>query len=368
MILTNIKLTNFRTYNSLNLEFSPKFNIIYGNNGEGKTNLVESIYLLALSKSFRVNNDKILIKKSEKELIVEGKIKTKFKTTYKVKIKEDEKEVFIDNNKQSKLSDYVSNINVILFNPDDVGLIKDSPVERRKLLNIEISKMNKDYLLLLNNYNLLLKQRNSYLKVAYTNKNVSYEYLDIITKKLAEYGFKIANYRKNFIENINLYIHSIYKSIFGYGELEVKYISEYKNKDLDQVIEMYKGSYNKELEYGKTLYGIHHDDLSFILDKNKLKDWGSVGQHKNSIIAFKLAEIQIIKDINGEMPILILDDLFSELDINKIKNILNLLNKDIQIFITTTDIQNFDENLFKEYKMFKIENKQIMEDLNGKQS
>ncbi len=366
MELSNIKLTNFRSYEKLNLNFSNKYNIIYGNNGTGKTNLVEAIYLLALTKSFRINVDKLMIKKGSKDLIVEGSIKTKFKTKYKVLIDSKSKKVEIDDNKQDKISDYVSNINVVLFNPDDVFLIKDAPSERRKLLNIEISKMYKEYLLLLNNYNKILKHRNSYLKEIYINANASKEYIDILTKKLVEVGTKIHNYRKKFIEDINKYISDIYIKIFDYGSLKVKYLSDFNNKTEEQIMEMYKNNQLKEMENGKTIHGIHHDDIIFMLDKNKVKEYGSVGQIKNSIISFKLAEIELIKEHKNDTPILILDDLFSELDNQKAQNILNLLDKDIQTFITTTSVDNFYLKSFEKYKLFKVENGTIKEEKNGK--
>lgn len=362
MELTHLKLTNFRNYEKLNLTFSKNINIIYGKNGTGKTNLVEAIYLLALTKSFRVNNDKIMIKKGKNSLDVEGKIETIVDTYYKVSIAEDSKKVAIDHNKKERISDYVSNINVILFNPDDTKIIKEAPSERRKLLNIEISKIYKEYLLLLTGYNKILKHRNSYLKELYINGNASIDYLDILTKKLIEIGYKIYKYRENFIFNINKYIPDIYLKIFGYGVLEIKYVSNYKNKEETEILSMYKKVYRKEIELGKTLIGIHHDDLVFMLDKNKLKEWGSVGQQKNSIISFKLAEIAMLKEINEKKPILILDDLFSELDNEKINNILDILNKEIQIFITTTTINNLDLNKFTNYKIFKVENESIKEE------
>ncbi len=365
MELTNLKLTNFRSYDTLDIKFSNKYNIIYGNNGVGKTNLVEAIYLLALTKSFRVTNDKLMIKKGKNRTVVEGKIKTKLNTSYKVIINKVSKKVEIDNNISDRISDYVSKINVILFNPEDVNLINESPGERRKLLNIEISKIYKEYLLLLTSYNKILKLRNSYLKEMLVKKSFKDEYLEILTIKLVEYGKKIYEFRKMFIEDINKYIGKIYKKIFSIGKLEVKYQSEF-SKSSEEINELFNNNYHKELDYGKTLFGVHHDDIIFFLDKNKMKDWGSVGQHKNSIIAFKLAEIEVIKELKGETPILILDDLFSEIDDEKIKNIIDLLDKNIQTFITTTSIRNFDTNKFDKYKIFKVENNKIKEEKHGK--
>ncbi|MFI3260779.1 MAG: DNA replication/repair protein RecF [bacterium] len=366
MKLKKLKITNFRTYSDLDINFSDCYNIIYGNNGEGKTNLVESIYFLAITKSFRANKDDLMIKKNTDNLIVEGTVKTRFSTKYKILLNASKKEVFIDNSKCSSLSDYISNVNVILFHPDDVFLIKDSPNERRKLINIEISKIYNEYLVILNKYNKVLKMRNSYIKSYKNGNNFSKEYLDILTNNLIENGIKICNYRSEFIDEINKYLSDCYKKIFGYGNLEVKYISVFKNKNSADLIEFYNQNYEKEILNGKTNYGIHHDDIIFYLDGNKLKDWGSVGQHKNSILSFKLAEIEMLKKQKKESPILILDDLFSELDNEKIDNILKLINKDLQIFITTTDINKFKFEKIDDFKVFKIEKEKIMEENYGK--
>lgn len=362
MQIKKINLTNFRNYDQLSLEFSPTVNFIYGKNGSGKTNLIEAIYLLSLTKSFRINNDKLMIKKGSNATKVEGIIETKVKTSYLVEIDETGKKVSIDNNKKEKISDYISRINIILFNPDDSKILTSSPNDRRKLLNIEISQLYKEYLLLLSDYNKILKHRNTYLKELYLNGNSSKEYLDILTKKLIEIGLKINKYREEFIIEINKYIGKIYKDIFTEGELEVKYISSYNHKTEENLLNIYKKIYSKEMAFGKTLIGIHHDDLDFLLDKNKLKEWGSVGQLKNSIISFKLAELLIVKEVKKEYPILILDDLFSELDNEKIINLLNILDNYVQTFITITDIEKIDKNKFKNAKIFKVEKGQIKEE------
>lgn len=365
MVLTNLKLANFRNYNVLDIKFSPFYNIIYGNNGEGKTNIVEAIYLLSLSKSFRVNSDKLMIMKGMSEAICECKIKTLINTRYKVTLNNDSKIFEIDNLKQDKVSDYISNINVILFNPDDVNLIKDSPSERRKLINIEISKINREYLLLLTKYNKILKMRNAYLKIINPSHQDSKVYLDVLTSNLVDCGIKICKIREDFTCLINKFIGDKYSKIFGSGNLHVNYVSTFKSKNKEDIIINYDKYFSKEVTEKKTSFGIHHDDLVFILDGNKLKDYGSVGQHKNSILSFKLAIIEIIKEMDYEKPILILDDLFSELDNDKISNLLRLLDGDIQTFITTTNIELFNIQNIKNYKLFHVENGNVKEDFNG---
>ena len=354
MKIDSLSLMNFRNYETLNISFG-NLNIIYGLNGSGKTNIVEAIYMLALTKSFRINNDKIMIKKGKIKAKIKGNVlKKNDENEFGVEISNDGKIVTINGEKQDKVSDYVSRINVILFNPSDTRLIDDAPSERRKMLNIEISQIYKEYLVVLTNYQRILKQRNFYIRGMYINGSYTSEYLDILTKKLVEYGKVICKYRQDFIDNINKYIKSNYEKIFGSGTLKIRYVSTFKNKSEDNLIKRFKDNYQKELSVGKTLEGIHHDDIMFILDNNNLKEWGSEGQRKNAIISFKLAEINVINEIKGYYPILILDDLFSELDKEKITNLLGMLDRNVQTFITTTDLKNISKKVIKDAKKIKV--------------
>ena len=354
MKIDSLSLMNFRNYETLNISFG-NLNIIYGLNGSGKTNIVEAIYMLALTKSFRINNDKIMIKKGKIKAKIRGNVlKKNDENEFGVEISNDGKIVTINGEKQDKVSDYVSKINVILFNPSDTRLIDDAPSERRKMLNIEISQIYKEYLVVLTNYQRILKQRNFYIRGMYINGSYTSEYLDILTKKLVEYGKVISKYRQDFIDNINKYVTSNYEKIFGSGTLKIRYVSTFKNKSEDDLIKRFKDNYQKELSVGKTLEGIHHDDIMFILDNNNLKEWGSEGQRKNAIISFKLAEINVINEIKGYYPILILDDLFSELDKEKIINLLGMLDRNVQTFITTTDLKKISKKVIKDAKKIKV--------------
>ena len=354
MKIDSLSLMNFRNYETLNISFGD-LNIIYGLNGSGKTNIIEAIYTLALTKSFRINNDKVMIKKGKIKAKIKGNVlKNGDENTFGVEISNDGKVVTINGEKQDKVSDYVSRINVILFNPSDTRLIDESPMIRRKMLNIEISQIYKEYLVILTNYQRILKQRNFYLRGMYVNGSYTNTYLDILTKKLIEYGSIICKYREKFVDNINKYIASNYEKIFGSGTLKIRYVSTFKNKSEDDLIKRYKDNYQNELSVGKTLEGIHHDDIVFVLDNNNLKEWGSEGQRKNAIISFKLAEINVINEIKGYYPILILDDLFSELDKVKVTNLLGMLDRNVQTFMTTTDLKNISKKVIKDAKKFKV--------------
>lgn len=360
MKINNLKLYNFRNYETLSLEFSKKQNIIIGPNGSGKTNIVEAIYVLAITKSFRGSLDKILIRNGQKEMSIESTVKDKVKHNYKMVLSESGKIVKIDENRIAKLSNYISRINVVLFTPEDTNVIKDSPSSRRNMVNIEITQLENGYLHLLNEYNRILKQRNAFLKLMYINRLASPDYLWILTEQLITIGLKISEYRSKFIENINRYYDKINTEITKKSGLKVSYVSSYKNKTKEELMTKYKNYLEKDIVIGKTNIGIHHDDFIFSLSGHNLKDYGSEGEQKNAIVCFKLAEIEIFIKDKGIYPILILDDLFSELDAKKINNILKKLNKNLQIFITTTDMKNINTKILNNCTVFNIKKEKVV--------
>lgn len=351
MQIQELKILNFRNYEKIAVTFDKYLNIIYGKNGSGKTNLVEAIYVLALTRSFKQINDKTLIKNQMNLTKLEGVLNNKYQNTYKVIITPEGKKVKIDNNKITKISDYISKINVVLFNPNDLKIIKDTPSIRRKYLNIAISQLNIQYLKELNAYNKLIKVRNAYLKKIGINGNSLHSYLDVVTEKLIDVGLKIYEIRKDYIGFINEFLGNIYGKIATNGELVVSYVSDYSNKSKQELIELYKKNLTKDITFGKTNFGVHHDDLVFYLDNLDIKDYGSEGQQKNVVIAWKFSEVEIFKLKKNVTPLLILDDLLSELDMEKIKNILTFVSDDIQTFITTTEIEKIETLLVdKKYK------------------
>ena len=361
MKIHHLKLLNFRNYEKINLDFSPSCNIIYGKNGSGKTNLVEAIYVLALTKSFRGTVDKVLFMNNKDFTRIDGKVEDDGINDYSIIINNAGKKVKINNNNIDKLSDYISKISVILFHPDDLRMIKDTPSTRRKNLNLDISQINNNYLKYLNNYNKVLKQRNMYLKSMYFNNNKSNEYLSVLTDKVVDYGLKLYKMRIKFLRLVNQEISSIYNNITGIDSLSVEYKSDYNNLDKEQVIDKYKELLEKDKLFGKTTFGIHHDDVVFKLDNQLLKDYGSEGQQKNAVIAYKFALIKIFNNIRNTYPILILDDLFSELDVEKINNILKYLSSDIQTFITTTEVDKISRRIINKSKLILVEKGEIRE-------
>ena len=355
-----LKLLNFRNYQHLEISFHPTLNVIYGKNGSGKTNLVEAIYVLGLTRSFRLSQEKTLILDGALSTKVEGLISNRYKTTYTVLLNKDAKIVKINNTKVGKLSDYISKITIVLFHPDDLRFIKDTPSTRRKNLNISISEMNLDYLRVLNLYNKILKQRNAYLKQMLINHHETSSYLDILTSKLVDAGFYIYEKRKTFLENMNSYLGSFYQKITGLNGLKIQYCSSYEGKSKEEILKSMKKNLSKDLMLGKTTIGIHGDDLAFLLNDRDLKEYGSEGQQKNAIIAYKFSELEIFKEKTGYFPIFILDDLFSELDQEKVMNILKLLNKDVQTFITTTSLGILSTFPHQDFKQIHIEDGHVI--------
>lgn len=368
MVLKSLKISNFRNYDEAFFSLSPSINIIYGNNGEGKTNLLESIYFLAITKSHRSFIDDNLIKQEKEFFKINGTffrdiIPEKYEIIYSKK----GKKLSIDNNPIKKISDFVSNVNVIIFYPEDLELIKGAPIERRQYLNIQISQLNKNYIRLISDYDKLLKQRNEILKCAGKAQN---EILfNVLTESLIEKSIKIYNYRKSYIDNINLNVEKIYKDIANIDLFNIKYIpspiiDDYKTENLKNYLrEQYKINYENEVKKGTTVIGPHRDDFEFYVNDNNLKHYGSQGQQRLAIIALKLSEIPIFKTVSETYPILLLDDVFSELDISKRNNLLKYITDNIQTIITTTDLSDIDKSILKSAKIIKIEQGNIIEEV-----
>lgn len=354
MKILNLKLLNFRNYEKLELSFNPSKNIIIGQNGMGKTNIVEAIYVLAFTKSFRGSKEEVIIRNNTDLTRIEGTVEEKFKNDYKVIIRNNSKKVKINNNNVERLTDYLSNINIVLFTSEDLKLIKDTPNTRRKLINIELSQFSNDYLKVLTYYNKVLKQRNAYLKTLYFNANASGDYLNILTDQLIELGLKVHSYRQNFIDDILEYVNKNYQKIAGKGDLKLVYKSDYTGKTKKDLLKMYNKEKERDIVLGKTNMGVHRDDYDFTLNGFSLKDYGSEGEQKNAIISLKMGEIDIFKDKKSITPILILDDLFSELDEIKINNILDFISDDIQTFVTTTELDKVSSKLVKNSKVFSV--------------
>lgn len=366
MIISKLDLVNFRNHNKINLEFNPHMNIIVGENASGKTNILESIVVLALTKSYKSISDADLITFSKSKLKIKGNIREE--QTFKnleVEITKSGKIVKLNNKKINCLAKYISNLKVVIFTPNDLELIKGSPNIRRNLLNIELSQLYSLYLTTYNQYNKLLKTRNEYLKLLFTNGIADKKYFDILTDKLIEKAIIIYKFRYQYLEKINTNMDGIFKSITGQCGVKILYkpnisFVEYKD-DLMKIkmLETYKINYQKELHLGMTIFGPHRDDFQFVYQDKDMKVYSSQGQQKSAVLAYKLATIPIFDEKSGTKPVLLLDDIFGELDLKKRIKLLNYISSDIQSIITTTDLKNISKKSLANATIFSISDGKI---------
>ena len=352
MFLKNLELNNFRNISKVSFAFDKNINIFIGNNAQGKTNILESIYFLAITRSHRTHNELHLIKNEELYTKVSGLFIDDKENTHMLSILLNErgKKVSVDNIVQKKISNYLSRLNVIMFCPDDLEIVKGSPSIRRKFLNIELSQFRSDYILLLKEYNQILKQRNEYLKQK-NNAKFDRTYFDIITEKLILKNIELIKMRYDFINKINNSLEVVFNDISGFGKLSIKYKSFIKKEDLnkanlkDVLISKYNSLFTNELLQKTTLLGCHKDDFKMYLNELDVTEFCSQGQQRLAILSLKLAEIEVFIKEKHTKPVILLDDIFSELDEIKKNNIIKYFKDDVQIFITTTDIKDIKEEL-----------------------
>lgn len=362
MILNDIKLKNFRNYADLDLSFSKGINILYGKNAQGKTNLLESIYVLSLTKSHRSFIDHHLIKEGQGISKICGNIKKNgLLTTYELLLDRNKKKCFIDKDEIKKLSDYIANLHIIIFYPEDLEIIKGSPQLRRRYINMEISQLEGNYFKALNDYTRLLKMRNEALKQMTSIQDMDHPYFLSITEYFLEKASFLYKMRVQFIEKINEYCQTIFFDISSIHNFHIKYESpiivhditipnikeQYKQKLLDMKYREYRSK--------MTMVGPHKDDISFWIGEINLKNFGSQGQQRIAILSLKLAEIKVFSKYNRDEPILLLDDVFSELDDIKKNNLLSYIDGKIQTIITTTEITHISDSILRQAKLIEIE-------------
>ncbi len=367
MKIKKIKLLNYRNYDNLEIEFNDNLNIVIGNNAQGKTNLLEAIYVLAVTKSFLSINDKNLIKFNSKFSMIKGLLSgSNFDDELSILLNDNGKTVKINDKEIKKLSDYISKMNVVIFSAEAVRMIKESPSSRRRYLNIQISQINRKYLKCLSDYNIVLRQRNEFLKIINLDKKSDCEYLEILNDKYTDLSIEVYNYRKDYINEINSYIEDIFYKITGLSNIRIAYISNVccdnnSNNLKEELLKKLDKNLHKELLYKMTFIGPNRDDFYFMLDDKNLSLYGSQGQIRSAILSLKLSEVILFSNKTDESPILLLDDIFSELDINKRNSILGYLdNKKVQTIITTTDIENIKEDMRKNANVYEIENGKII--------
>ncbi len=356
MYLKQIKLKNFRNYENYIVDFSKNINIIIGDNAQGKTNLAESIYFLMTTKSHRLTEEKNIINISKQNLEVEGKIiKDEYSSEKrKIKLNKDTKKIFINNNEILKITDYINDLGVIIFYPEDLEIIKGSPSNRRDFINKELSLLNKNYYILLNEYNKILKNRNILLKEKQKNKIVDDIYFEILTDNLIKRSILIKKYRKKFIDKLNESSSQIYLEITGDENFKIVYQPQYETEDYENIKQLMNKNLEIDVKSGNTNIGPHKDEIIFLLDELNLQISGSQGQQRIAILSMKLSEIKIYEEYKKTSPIIILDDVFSELDNKKKNKMMKYISNKNQVIITTTDLKNITPKYKKESNIIEI--------------
>ena len=376
MRIKSLKLLYFRNYLSMNIETHPSLNVLVGNNANGKTNIIESIFCLALGKSYRTKSDSECIMFGETATAMSCVVSKNNKNLdIMLGINNKGKSAKIAGVKKTKLTDFVGELNVVLFSPEDLQIVKGSPALRREFINREFYQFSRIY----HKYNLmyqhLLKQRNSYLKDMRKNPKdeMALTYLETLTSQLAKVALYITKERVSFVQDISKLTYKNMLNISnGQETLEIRYKSSvlealnikdtedeaFTEENLTNII--MRKSFD-DIMRGSTKIGPQHDDLEFYINDLDAKMYASQGQQRSIVLSLKLAEINYLKDKTGTYPVLLLDDVLSELDKNRQLKLLDAINENVQTFITTPSISDIKEDLLKKAKVFKIESGNISE-------
>ncbi|WP_338851891.1 DNA replication/repair protein RecF [Clostridium perfringens] len=359
MYIKSLQLINYRNYENLSIKLCPNVNVFIGDNAQGKTNVIEAIYYCGFAKSHRTNRDKELIEWNKDRAFIRLDVhKDRLDKIIDVNIlKDGKKAISINSIKISKIGELIGTFNVVMFSPEDLKIVKESPGIRRRFIDMELSQLNKRYYHNLVQYNKVLHERNLVLK----NKNINEEMLDIYDIQLAQYGENIIKTRLKYIEQLNKYSKEIHKEITSRKEeIEFKYISTVKDLDniKDSMIKLLEQNRKKDIDKRATSIGPHRDDFNIYLNNIDAKIYGSQGQQRTSVLTIKFASLKIIKEITGEYPVLLLDDVLSELDFNRKRYVLTSI-KNIQTVITCTGIEDLTSYLDENSKVFRVINGRI---------
>ncbi len=357
MIIKSLELSNFRNYDLLDMEFDKGTNILYGDNAQGKTNIMEAIYLCATTKSHRGTKDKDIVNFTEEEAHIRTQIEKKGE---EIRIdmhlrKNKSKGIAIDGAKIKKAAQLLGLLNVVFFSPEDLAIIKNGPSERRKFVDMELCQLDVMYLNHLNQYNKIVNQRNALLKDLYFNPSLR-DMIDVWDMQLVTYGKGIIERRITFVKQLNEIIGNIHRSLSG-GKEELEIVYE-PDAEVDGLEEKIRLSREKDIKLKQTTTGPHRDDFGFYANGIDIRKFGSQGQQRTAALSLKLSEIELMKQLTGDHPILLLDDVLSELDSNRQNYLLNSIGE-IQTIITCTGLDEFVNNRFEINKVFHVVNGKI---------
>lgn len=368
MRLNNLQLQNFRNYDNLSLMFTKNLVIFLGENAQGKTNILESIFVLAMTRSHRTTNEQELIQWNAKQASIRGNVeRTHTSAPLELFLTKKGRKTKVNHIEQKKLSSYIGQLNVILFAPEDLSLVKGSPQLRRKFLDMEIGQIDPVYLYDLVQYQKVLKQRNQYLKQLAEKKQTDKLYLEILTEQLVEFGSKVLIARQKFVKRLEYWASQLHQKISQNKEtLVIEYISSVPDTPWDN-LEAVQTAFRQALEKVKnkehfrqvTLAGPHRDDLIFLINERNVQTFGSQGQQRTTALSVKLAEIDLMKEETGEYPVLLLDDVMSELDDARQLHLLETIEGKVQTFLTTTTLEHVKDKMTVEPEIFYVRQGQL---------
>ncbi len=354
MIIKSLELQNFRNYNTLQLDFDNGTNIFYGDNAQGKTNILEAIFMTATTKSHKGSKDQDIIQFNHEEAHIRSYL-FKEKITRQIDMhlrKGKTKGIAIDSQRIKKAADLMGLLNVVFFSPEDLSIIKNGPAERRRFIDMELCQLDSFYLYNLNHYNKIVNQRNKLLKDLSMKPGLK-ETLSIWDSQLVSFGSKIIERRKLFTDQLNEIIYKIHKKLSG-GKEELK-IHYDPDVSMEEFEERLLSGQERDVKLKQTCTGPHRDDFSFYVGDIDIRKFGSQGQQRTAALSLKLSEIELVKKITKDTPVLLLDDVLSELDGNRQNYLLNSIG-DIQTIITCTGLDEFINNRFELNKIYKVSN------------
>lgn len=352
MVIKSIELAGYRNYDFLNMQFDRGTNILYGDNAQGKTNILEAIFMAATTKSHRGSKDREIVNFDREEAHIRTFLeKEGVETRVDMHLRKSKsKGIAIDGQKIKKAADLLGLCNVVFFSPEDLGIIKNGPVERRRFVDMELCQLDSFYLYNLNHYNKIVNQRNKLLKDMYMNPSLK-ETLGIWDMQLVSFGSKIIERRKLFAEQLNDIIYDIHRKLSGDREkLVIHYEPDVEIDDFEQKL---RQSQEKDIRSKMTSTGPHRDDFSFMIENVDIRRYGSQGQQRTAALSLKLSEIELVKKITKDNPILLLDDVLSELDSNRQNYLLNSIG-DIQTIITCTGLEEFVNHRFEINRVYRV--------------
>ena len=354
MIIKSLELADFRNYETLEINFDKGTNILYGDNAQGKTNILEAIYVSATTKSHKGSKDREIINFDKEEAHIRTYLE-KEDVEYKVDMhlrKNKSKGIAIDGKKIKKAAELLGLLNIVFFSPEDLAIIKNGPSERRRFADMELCQLDSFYLYNLNHYNKIINQRNKLLKDMYFNPGLK-ETLNIWDSQLVSFGSKIIERRSIFAGQLCEIINEIHSKLSGGKEkLTVKYEPDVSIENFEEKM---KENQEKDIRSKMTSTGPHRDDFSFIVNGIDIRRYGSQGQQRTAALSLKLSEIELVKKVTKDTPVLLLDDVLSELDSNRQNYLLNSIG-DIQTIITCTGLDEFVNNRFEINRIFEVVN------------